>query len=168
MRIFPLLFLLVSAVPVHAADNPVVHRLLDHWNKSKDYMLRIAAQMPEAGYSSRPNAEEMTFGEQLLHIANDTEFLTQGLTTKKHPTFDAKHITKDSAMKALAASFDDGAQAIESLTDSDLNNKMVDAGGGKMTSLEVVIFAMDHIEHHRGQCIVYLRVKGIKPVDYVF
>jgi uncharacterized damage-inducible protein DinB len=168
MRVFPFLLLAASAFPLYAADNPMVHRLLDHWNKSKDYMLRIAAQMPEDGYTFRPNAEEMTFGEQLLHIANDTEFLTQGLTTKKHPTFDDKHITKDSAMKALAASFDDGAQAIGSLTDADLSNKMVSAGEGQMTALEVVIFAMDHVEHHRGQCIVYLRVKGIKPVDYAF
>jgi uncharacterized damage-inducible protein DinB len=37
-----------------------------------------------------------------------------------------------------------------------------------MTALEAVILAFDHVEHHRGQCIVYLRVKGIKPVDYRF
>jgi uncharacterized damage-inducible protein DinB len=168
MKAFSLLLLIASAFPLHAADNPVVHRLLDHWNKSKDYMLRIADQMPESGYSSRPNAEEMTFGEQILHIANSSEQMTQGLTTKKHPTFDAKNITKASAMKALSASFDDGAAAIASLTDADLNGKMVGSEGGKMTALEAVIFAMDHIEHHRGQCIVYLRVKGIKPVDYDF
>lgn len=131
-------------------------------------MIRIAAQMPEEGYSSRPNAEEMTFGEQIVHIANGIEGMTQGLTTKKHPTFDTKRITKDSAMKDLGIAFDDGAQAIASLTDADLNNKMVESEGSKMTALETVIFAMDHVEHHRGQCIVYLRVKGIKPVDYVF
>jgi uncharacterized damage-inducible protein DinB len=168
MRTFPLLFLLASAFPLHAADNPMVHRLLDRWNTSKDYMLRIAAQMPEGDYTFKPNAEEMTFGEQILHIANNTEFLTQGLTAKKHTTFDDKHITKESAMKSLAASFDDGAQAIASLTDADLSNKMVSSDEGQMTALEAVILAMDHVEHHRGQCIVYLRVKGIKPVDYVF
>jgi uncharacterized damage-inducible protein DinB len=45
---------------------------------------------------------------------------------------------------------------------------MVNAGDERMSALEVVLFAFDHMEHHRGQCIVYLRVKGIKPVDYVF
>jgi uncharacterized damage-inducible protein DinB len=168
MKAFSLLLLLIPALPLHAADNATVHRLVDHWNKSKEYMLKIADQMPESGYSSRPNAEEMTFGEQLLHIANSIEQMTQGLTPKKHPTFDAKNITKASAMKALNAAFDDGAQAIASLSDADLNTKMVGSEEGKMTALETVIFAMDHIEHHRGQCIVYLRVKGIKPVDYEF
>jgi len=28
--------------------------------------------------------------------------------------------------------------------------------------------AVDHTAHHRGQCIVYLRMKGIKPTDYQF
>jgi uncharacterized damage-inducible protein DinB len=40
--------------------------------------------------------------------------------------------------------------------------------GGKMGGFEVLLLATDHAAHHRGQCIVYLRAKGIKPVDYNF
>ena len=45
---------------------------------------------------------------------------------------------------------------------------MVESEGQKMTSLEAIMMAFDHVEHHRGQAIVYLRYKGIKPVDYRF
>jgi uncharacterized damage-inducible protein DinB len=37
-----------------------------------------------------------------------------------------------------------------------------------MEGFEVLLLATDHTAHHRGQCIVYLRAKGIKPVDYDF
>ena len=37
-----------------------------------------------------------------------------------------------------------------------------------MTGMELLLFAVDHTAHHRGQLIVYLRAKNIKPADYRF
>jgi uncharacterized damage-inducible protein DinB len=37
-----------------------------------------------------------------------------------------------------------------------------------MSGHEVLMLAWDHTTHHRGQLIVYLRLKGIKPTDYKF
>jgi uncharacterized damage-inducible protein DinB len=160
--------LILASLPLQAADNPAVQRLVERWNKSKAYMVELANQMPADGYTSRPNPEEMTFGEQVVHIASGTMYLTSALKKPAGSLFDEKKTDKESAIAAVKASFDAGAAAIGSLSDSDLNNKIVDSENQKMTALEAVILAFDHVEHHRGQCIVYLRVKGIKPVDYRF
>jgi uncharacterized damage-inducible protein DinB len=161
-----LLLLLLTAMPVQAADNPMVKHLLDHWSKSKDYMIELANQMPADQYTSRPNEAEMTYGEQMLHIANAIRFFTASYAKK--PQFDTKKADKETAIADLKAAFDDGAAEIGSFSDAELMTKIVESGEGKMTALEAILLMFDHTEHHRGQAIVYLRYKGIKPVDYRF
>jgi uncharacterized damage-inducible protein DinB len=124
--------------------------------------------MPADQYTSRPNDAEMTFGEQMIHIADAILFFTKGWAAKPGTNFDPKKADKDTAIAALKSAFDTGAAAIGTLTDADLSTKIVESGEGKMTALETVLLMFDHTEHHRGQAIVYLRYKGIKPVDYRF
>jgi uncharacterized damage-inducible protein DinB len=159
---------LLAALPLQAADNPEVKHLLERWSKSKTYMIAIANQMPADQYTSRPNEAEMTFGEQMIHIANAILSLTSGYAPMKFPTFDPKKTDKETAIADLKAAYDDGAAAIGSLTDVQLGTRIVDSPEGKMTALEGVLSVFEHTEHHRGQAIVYLRYKNIKPVDYDF
>jgi len=63
-----LLALTMLALPLLAGED-IVPKLLQHWKTSKAYTIAIAQQMPEADYGFRPNSEEMTFKEQLMHIA---------------------------------------------------------------------------------------------------
>ena len=167
MRQFVLLSLL-AVLPLRGADNPAVKKLLDHWNKSKEYMVEIANQMPAESYVSRPNDQEMTFGEQMVHIANGILYMTKNYAPEKCDFFDQKKAAKGSAVAAIQTAFDNGAKTIGSFSDQDLMTNIVDTNDGKMTELEAVILIMDHVEHHRGQAVVYLRYKGIKPVDYRF
>ncbi len=153
-------------MPLQAADNPAVKHLLDHWNKSKTYMIQLANQMPADQYTSRPNEAEMTYGEQMVHIASAIRFFTSSYAKK--PQFDTKKTDKETAIADLNAAFDDGAAAIASYSDTQLLTKVVESGEGPMTAMEAILLMFDHTEHHRGQAIVYLRYKGIKPVDYVF
>ncbi len=167
MRVLSAL-LLFSISPVLAQDNPGIKHLLDHWNKSKEYAVQIAEQMPGESYVSRPNDAEMTFGEQMVHIANGIVFMTKDYAPRPQALFDQKKTDKETAIADLKTAFDVGAAAIGSFSDKDLLNKTVESGEGKMTAMEAIILLIDHVEHHRGQAIVYLRYKGIKPVDYRF
>ena len=168
MRIAALVLVFASSLPLNAADNPVVQRLAERWDKSRTYMLELASEMPPDGYASKPNPDEMTFGEQMLHIASSNVFQTRGFGGGQRATFDPKQTDKESAILALRESYDVGAANIRAHTDLDLNTKVVDTGQGKMTALEAIILTLNHAEHHRGQVIVYLRIKGIKPADYRF
>jgi hypothetical protein len=47
------------------------------WQISKQFTIDVANAMPAELYDFRPNPEEMTFGEQMLHIAVSNVFRDQ-------------------------------------------------------------------------------------------
>src|SRR5258708_3933517 len=108
----------------------------------------------------------MTFGEQMAHIAGANVYFMSIVTGGKQPA-DPKDFTKATVIKMLGESFDAFAKGMNSMTAEQLQ-KTYKTPDGTMTGLEVIQFSMDHTTHHRGQCIVYLRVKEIKPADYRF
>ena len=167
-RYFALLLVLACA-PVFAADSgetALRDKLAGHWKTSKEYTLAIAGQMPDESYSFKPNADQMTFGEQMAHIAGANKYFMSIITGEKPPA-DPKDFGKAAVIQMLNESFDAFAKGMRSLT-ADQLKKTYKTPDGEMSGLEVLQFCMDHTTHHRGQCIVYLRVKGIKPADYRF
>ena len=47
-------------------------------------------------------------------------------------------------------------------------NKSYDVEDGHMMGWDVVMLSLDHSTHHRLECEMYLRVKGITPTQYKF
>ena len=39
-------------------------------------------------------------------------------------------------------------------------------GENAIAKWKLILFGMDHVTHHRGQMVVYLRLNGIKPPQY--
>jgi len=80
------------------------------WTISKQFTLDVANAMPADLYSFKPNPEEMTFGEQIVHIAGANVFRFHEITGVKPPfDFDPAHLPptdKTSAVKLLEQSFD--------------------------------------------------------------
>jgi uncharacterized damage-inducible protein DinB len=76
-------------------------------------------------------------------------------------------VDKDSAVQFLRDSFEFCNQAVASITPEKLG-AMAGPDGRKMTAFEWLWAYFTHTAHHRGQAEVYLRLKGIKPPDYVF
>jgi uncharacterized damage-inducible protein DinB len=155
----------------------VKEALVKHWKESGDFTVAVAKAMPAADYAFSPSAEEMSFGQLMAHIGAANigacalasgmprmtvpEKITQGLKDEKQ-----KAVDKDLAVKFLADTFDFCNKAVASMTPEKL-----DAAAGttrKMTGFEWLWAYFTHTAHHRGQAEVYLRVKGIKPPDYVF
>ncbi len=52
--------------------------------------------------------------------------------------------------------------AVKELDASSLN-EMVKMGPNEMTRLTCINKAFEHQTHHRGQCTIYIRMKGVKP-----
>jgi hypothetical protein len=50
---------------------------IEDWKISKQFTLEVADAMPAESYDFKPNPEEMTFGEQLVHIAVGNAFRFQ-------------------------------------------------------------------------------------------
>lgn len=163
------LALLLAAMPLMAEQPEIMKKLSAHWKTSKEFTLAVANQMPEADYGFKPNPAQMSFGEQMVHIAGGNLFFFSKISGKK-PDLPNKpaDMKKETILKYLADSFDFAGKAMDALTVEQLH-ETVDLGeDGKMTGVEAVMFGFDHVTHHRGQTVVYLRVKNIKPVDYRF
>jgi len=149
------------------AQDEINAKLAEHWKTSKKYMVALAEQMPAADYSFKPNAAEMSFGEQMAHIAGANSFFFATLSGQKDPIAKPANFEKATVLKMLNDSYDFCISALEKLNLERLHETF-DAEGGKMTGMEMLLLAVDHTAHHRGQCIVYLRAKNIKPAQYEF
>lgn len=147
----------------------MVKILATHWTTARTYTLAVAEQMPADQYTFKPTPAQMSFGEQMLHIASANTYFFGKMTGAKGPAGPGKTAAADKAavLKALAESFDFAAAQIAALKDSQLL-EVVDSGEGKMTRDEGVLLALDHTAHHRAQTLVYLRLKGIVPTEYKF
>jgi uncharacterized damage-inducible protein DinB len=154
-------------VPAFAAEEggaPTKYQqeFLKHWSTAKALATAVAEAMPAGDYGFKPNPDEMSFGEQIVHIANaNYNYCSTRLTGAKSPFQKPATIDKPTALKVLGESFDYCTEAIQGLKD-------LDGPGKPMSAREAMLGLYAHMAHHRGQAEVYLRVKGIKPPDYKF
>lgn len=154
-------------LPALAQEGGMPPQMVDHWKTSKKYVLALAEQMPAADYSFKPNPAEMSFGEQMAHIAGSNSYFFATLSGQKDPLGKPANFEKATVIKMLNDSYDFVISAMGTIK-HDTMMKTFDGEGGKMTGMEMMLLAVDHTAHHRGQCIVYLRAKNIKPADYQF
>ena len=145
------------------------------WKQSRQFTLEVAEAMPAGLYDFRPNPEEMTFGQQMLHIAGGNIFRFQQITGIEPPfPFEPAKppvADKPSVIKMMGESFDYVIRVLPQITPDQLKRTWhlpswpgrTDPDGRAM-----LVNMLVHTAHHRAQCEVYLRAKGIKPPDYRF
>jgi uncharacterized damage-inducible protein DinB len=145
------------------------------WKISKQFTLDVANAMPAEFYDFKPNPEEMTFGEQIVHIAVGNAFRFQQITGVQTPfAIDLSKTPptdKQSATKMLEQSFDYVIALLPQITAEQLKRTWhIPSWKGRTDpdGRAMILNMFVHTAHHRAQCEVYLRVKGIKPPDYTF
>ncbi len=125
--------------------------------------------MPSEKFSFKPTAGEMSFGEQLLHLSSNIGWLTSSyLGTGKSPVTatDMKLKGKEEIISVLNKSYDFALEALQLLSPASLADTVHFFAGTK-NKLQIINLLNDHQTHHRAQAIVYLRLNGIKPPDYI-
>jgi len=141
---------------------------LKHWEVERGYTLAVVEAMPAEHYEFKPNPVQRSFGEQLVHLAgaNVAYFSAFGLAPPpERPTAS----DKDTARKYVTASWDYTTAMLKKLTEKDLLRSDLGAPRFKPhTATDLCLRAYTHTAHHRGQAIVYLRVKGITPPTWAF
>ena len=145
------------------------------WQVSKQFTLDVADAMPAELYAFKPNPDEMTFGEQMIHIAIANAFRFNQISGIKAPfPIDLNNLPspeKASAVKFLEQSFDYVIAVLPKITPEQLKRtwhipswKGRNDPDGRAMILNMFV----HTAHHRAQCEVYMRAKGITPPDYTF
>jgi uncharacterized damage-inducible protein DinB len=145
------------------------------WQISKQFTLDVANAMPADLYSFKPNRDEMSFGEQITHIAAANALRFQQISGVKPPfSFDFAKLPsaeKAAAVQFLEQSFDYVIAVLPQITAEQLQRSWhIPSWKGRNDpdGRAMILNMFVHTAHHRAQCEVYMRVKGIKPPDYTF
>ena len=145
----------------------IVGEMVKHYQASKALSLAVAEAMPEDLYSFKATDGEMTFGEQMNHIAAGAELYCGVALKAKSPLAKPADAAKPTAIKALTGAYDYCIEGLQGMTDAGLQKSM-STKMGEVTPFELFWGGFTHSAHHRGQAEVYLRLKGITPPAYKF
>ena len=149
------------------AQTDIKAAVLKHLKTSRDFTLKVADQMPEADYGFKLTPPQMSFAEQITHLAQtQAEVLAAFSNEKPNPGKPASMHKKD-VLAYVRQSFDNSIDKVSKLTPAQIS-KTYNSEEGSMTGLELLMFLMDHTTHHRASAEMYLRAKGIKPAEYQF
>lgn len=168
-----LLLFSALASPLFAQQDSFIKEYLERLEKSKEYLILVAETMPEDKYDFKATTESMTFAENLMHIgwAMDwhSESLMGGREARDWNTDIALKVDKKSKKEMIATIDKTFDKTIEFISNFDINRleERLDYFGADRTKRQVLLLLTDHITHHRGQMLVYMRLNGLKPPRYV-
>jgi len=132
-------------------------QLLDTLKNSRNYTLSVAEAMPHESFDFKPSAEVWSFGELMDHIAYSITWWTENYINGNEITWNPppEKDSKDDIIVYLKNTYDSLKSTIESQ----------EIAGNAVHGFHATI---DHITHHRGQAVTYLRCKGITPPEYIY
>jgi uncharacterized damage-inducible protein DinB len=158
--------LTLAGLPAFAqADVKAV--VLKHLKTSRDFTLKVAAQMPEADYGFKLTPPQMSFAQQMTHLSEEQAGFLAPFTNAQGSPAKPASMNKKDVIAFVGQSFDRSIETVSKLTPDQIS-KTYNSGEGTMTGLELLMFLMDHTTHHRASAEMYLRAKGITPTDYQF
>lgn len=165
MKKYILLIVIFATTIAKAQDTPI-SAFLEKWENSKNYLVEMAEAMPEDKYDYKPTERQKSFREQLLHIKQNMDWLSNTYFAKaKMENKQATYTTKAAIIEAIKTAFDNTATIIKTTTSEELK-VIVEFFAGPKTKLQILNLLQDHVTHHRGQLIVYLNLNDIKPPKY--
>lgn len=170
-KTFLLLLLTLGSFAGQAQPNSYLQETQTRLENAKKSTLQLAETMPETEYGFKPVPDEMSFRAQLLHMAQNLSNLTSSyLTTQPNPL--PKELLNDmgqskaEVMQRIATAFDYAIEAVRGFDEANLEQR-VSFFAGPLSKRQIMQLLNDHQTHHRGQLVVYLRLKGLKPPAYV-
>jgi uncharacterized damage-inducible protein DinB len=148
------------------AQTDVKAIVVKHLTTSRDFTLKVADQMPEADYGFKLTPPQMSFAEQMVHLADDQAGLLAPFSSEKPKPSKPASMSKKDVMSFVRQSYDQSIAVVSKLTAEQISKSY--PAGGSMTGLELLMFVLDHSTHHRASAEMYLRAKGITPAEYEF
>lgn len=132
-------------------------QLMNTLESSKNYTLAVAEAMPEEKFNSKLVEGNWNFRELLHHIAYGIQWweanYVKGTKTDWNPT--PTKANKKEVIKYLNDSYNVLQQTISKAKLSE-------------EKLHGFHSALDHITHHRGQAVLFLRSQGITAPEYTY
>jgi uncharacterized damage-inducible protein DinB len=161
------------SLPILAQENDFIKEYLERLEKSKEYLILAAESMPEDKFEFKATPESMSFAENLMHIGWAMDWHSQSLMGGREARdwntdteLKVDHKSKKEMIAKIDETFD---TTIKFIANFDINNleERLDYFGANRTKRQILLLLADHITHHRGQMLVYMRLNGQKPPRYV-
>ena len=169
IKTFFLGFILLSlSARSQRADSLYMDAAILKLKHAKEYTIKVAQIMPADKYGFRPSPEEMSFDQQLLHIAQPMQYLCKTYLNGSANTIQVpdSNLNKEATIRVLNTVYDYAIATLENFKPDQLSDT-VSFFIKPMNKLQILNLLNDHQTHHRAQLVVYLRINGIKPPDYV-
>jgi uncharacterized damage-inducible protein DinB len=174
-KIFLTLTLIISSFSTNVIvqQSDFIKDYLERLENSKQYLLLLDEEMPEDKYDFKSTPESMSFEEHLMHIGWAMDWHSQTLLGGRKPRdwetdtelkVDLK--SKSEMILTIDKTFELTTKLITEFDTLKLNDR-INYLGLERTKRQILLLLSDHITHHRGQMIVYLRLNGISPPRYV-
>ncbi len=174
--ILPLvLVVLINIVPspLHAQQDIFIKDYLERLENSKKYLILIAETMPEEKYGYKASKESLSFAENLMHIGFAMDWHSQSLLGGRESrdwntdtVFKTTNKSKKEMIEIIHKTFDETIKLLQSFDPVKLDDRL-DYFGLDRTKRQIFLLLSDHITHHRGQMLVYMRLNGLIPPRYV-
>lgn len=159
--------------PLFAQQDNFIKDYLERLENSRKYLILVAETMPEGKYSFKASAESMSFAENFMHIGYAMDWHSQSLLGgresrdwKTDTLFKVANKSKKEIIATIDNTFDETIKLIKQFDSTQLDDQL-DYFGLNRTKRQIFLLLADHITHHRGQMLVYMRLNGHVPPRYI-
>lgn len=159
--------------PVFAQEDSFITDFLERLENSRKYLILVAETMPEDKYNFKASPESLSFAENLLHIGFALDWHSQSLLGdresrdwKTDTIFKVANKSKKKMIATVNTAFDESIKLIQQFDAEKLDDEL-DYFGLHRSKRQIFMLLADHITHHRGQMLVYMRLNGLTPPRYV-
>ena len=143
----------------------------EKWDNSLEYTLALLDKVDSSMLEYQPTPEQMTLAGQLGHMAGNMYFLSGRFLGHQPEGFNQEAVFNslgelsdlEAIKTALRESHQFASDAVHSLRPEQFDEE-VDFFVGKKTRRVIAWLLQDHVTHHRGQVIVYLRLLGVEEL----
>ena len=136
---------------------------IKRWRGNCRYLKKVIEAMPADQYHFRPSPEVKTFLSQASHIVNWPRTHSRFMTGVALEKLTVK--TKEEAIEALQNFTDTFLELLGRMEESSFLEKE-QVFYGTVSKGFILMTMENHLSHHRGQMITYLKLNGIKPPSY--
>ena len=142
--------------------------MIEEWTRARDWTQEYIAKMPEANFGFKPVPEVRSFAEQMLHLAYwnfgfTARVFGRPMPYKEADLMNGDYKTKAALSKLVAESYDFVISGLKEFPEDKLDQEITLGDGRKQLRIVRISDAYEHQTHHRGQTVIYLRLKGIEP-----
>jgi hypothetical protein len=153
---------LAGSCALQAQTNPLITESKTAYTNVRKNLLAAAEKMPEDAYTFKPTPEMQSWGQRIVHIANQIGTCS-AMTGERKPSSAGDKFAKADLVAALRESFDACDAAWDSMNDKTAMEMIAGRGGAQRSKLGALIQNTVHDTEMYGYLSVYMRLKGVVP-----